>query len=294
METDARSTTFTLHHAPRSGYFPDLYLDLCQELYISGQDQDVGEWQSLQGTPLDETREILHTRFEYCMPPKMDQLQEEVQPNLPWAEAQFKERVAGEPLNPGKTYKDWPWYKGNVETHQTQEEKKFSHTYMERFWPRHAGDLKVYEETQDGVYPAPSKVGIRFEYGDLGNLLHMLLKRPNTRQAYLPIWFPEDLHAADVEQERVPCTLGYHFIRRNGKLDITYFIRSCDLFRHFKDDVYMACRLCQWVLEALQNEENRPAADQWTSVCPGSLLMDITSLHVFKGDLPKLKKEAQL
>lgn len=271
------------------GQFQNLWRDLVNELDVFGEDTNVGEWQARQGTPLDDTRELLHVNFMYKMPPGSVLLAQEVEPNLPWAENHFKERVGGEPLNPGKEYRNWPWFKGNVEEHQTQEEEKFSHTYMERMWPRDANPANEFGK-QYGT-----RHGIRFEYGDLNNLIHMLSVRPDTRQAYLPIWFPEDLHAADVENERVPCTLGYRFIRRGGRLDITYDIRSCDLFRHFRDDVYLACRLCQWVLDKLQNGPPSTGIGvrrQWEAISPGYLVMNITSLHVFKGDLPRLKKEA--
>lgn len=284
--TTVSSENFNFINPLCFAYFPTLWQVLTGELHTRGEDQNVGEWQAMQGTPLDETRELLHVNFRYRMPPTMKSLAAEVEPNLPWAENHFKERVGGEPLNPGREYRNWPWFRGNVEQHQTQDEEKFSHTYMERMWPRNAPAGEG-GRTQSKAVPG-TNYGIRFEYGDLSNLVSMLRERADTRQAYLPIWFPEDLHAADVEHERVPCTLGYRFIRRGGRLDITYDIRSCDLFRHFRDDVYLACRLCQWVLSNLQSQSNR----QWEAIQPGFLVMNITSLHVFKGDLPRLKKEA--
>jgi thymidylate synthase len=84
-----------------------------------------------------------------------------------------------------------------------------------------------------------------------------------------------------VHGERVPCSLGYHFLIRRGKLSCRYFIRSCDFVRHFNDDVYMTARLMQWV------------ADQLPGVECGKLLVWVGSLHCMKGDEAKIKMELQ-
>lgn len=66
-------------------------------------------------------------------------------------------------------------------------------------------------------------------------------------------------------------------------------IRSCDFVRHFQDDVYMAARLAQWVCAALPGgnwiDETPPVLDV------GSLTMHAMSMHIFKGDIPKLERE---
>src|SRR5690606_6346025 len=119
----------------------------------------------------------------------------------------------------------------------------FSHTYPERFWPKWAGVEDYGMKLRDFTHE-----GIRFLYGDYNDLIEVIKKDPTTRQAYLPIWFPEDLNAA-INGQRVPCTLGYHFIIRRGYLHINYFIRSCDIIRHFKNDIYLACRLVYDVIK---------------------------------------------
>ena len=72
-------------------------------------------------------------------------------------------------------------------------------------------------------------MGIRFSYGDFNDVLDLLEKEPFTRQAFLPIWFPEDTGCH--HGERVPCTIGYHFMRRGNFLSVVYMIRSCDYIR---------------------------------------------------------------
>lgn len=251
---------------------------------------DTGHWQAIKNVPQTKTLELRSVLLEYDIPRSIEQLQVEVTPNLPWAEDHFQERVAGLPLNPGDQYKNWPWYKGNVEKHQTVEEEKFSHTYMERYWPKWAGPN--YEEMKDSTSVAWEPMhGIRYKFGDLDDVVDLLAREPFTRQAYLPVWFPEDTGAH--HGERVPCSLGYHFMLREGKLHCFYPIRSCDFIRHFRDDVYLTCRLVQWVLSRLQDLANvsRGEENEWHYVVPGELSMFMHSLHIFEGDLPPMRKK---
>jgi thymidylate synthase len=126
--------------------------------------------------------------------------------------------------------------------------------------------------------------GIRFEYGDFGDVIDLMEREPFTRQAFLPIWFPED--TGTVHGERVPCTIGYHFMRRGDNIHIVYYIRSCDYIRHFRDDVYMACRKLMYVLDTLKERD----PERWDHVKPGYFAMHITSLHCFNSERGILKQ----
>jgi hypothetical protein len=226
----------------------------------------VGEWQAIrdENLPFMSTIEVEDITLDIAIPPTIEEWQETVKPNLPWAEEHFLERVSGVPLNPPPSHVRWPFAQKDNEAHT--QDTKFSHTYPERFFPLFAGN------------PAVAHKGIRFRYGDLTDLVDLLRRRNNTRQAYLPVWFPEDLAAAAMG-ERVPCSLGYHFLQRNGQLKIVYYIRSCDFYRHFRDDVYMAGRLCQWVAEA-------------TGFTPSHLVMYISSLHIFSAERGRIRADA--
>lgn len=244
--------------------FSDIIDDVTMKL-ARAPDVNVGEWQAISdGRPQEMTIELEDYSFGLYLPDSMEELQAEVQPNLPWAEEHFQERVSGVPHNPPPSHVRWPFAQASNSEHR--DEGKFSHTYPERFWPAFAG----------GSVSAIS--GIRYPYGDLGDLVALLRERPGTRQAYLPVWFPEDGYAASVH-ERVPCTLGYHFLIRNGKLKVTYYIRSCDFYRHFRDDVYMAGRLAQWVTNKV-------------GLIPGRLVMHISSLHIFSAERQKIQSES--
>ena len=200
--------------------------------------------------------EILNFSFAAQMPSTVEALVKDLEPDLPWAELHFAERVSGYPLNPAPSYMVWPYYKHD-ELWKVQGDK-FSHTYPERFW-------------------VPHLEGVRYTYGNLGDLLDLLERDPTTRQAFLPMWFPEDTGAA--HGERVPCTIGYHFQLRDNKLHMYYPMRSCDYRRHMKNDLYMATRMTQWLIEMLS--ERNPL---WKDVTPGTLQFNCYNLHIFEGE----------
>jgi hypothetical protein len=229
------------------------------------------KWQGIPSP--DDMFETMNTSFQAFVPHTLDKLREEIRPNLPWADDHFEERIDGHPLNPPPSNEWWPFNQKKNE--MFKKEKKFSHTYPERLWPKYTSD-------------DPNSVmrGIRYEYGDFGDVIDLLQREPYTRQAFLPMWFPED--TGSVHGERVPCTIGYHFMRRGDYLHMVYYIRSCDYLRHFRDDIYMACRKILWVLDTLKKRD----PEIWGRVTPGYYAMHITSLHCFnkeKGVL-KLKK----
>jgi hypothetical protein len=58
-----------------------------------------------------------------------------------------------------------------------------------------------------------------------------------------------------------------------------YTIRSCDLVRHYRDDVYMAVRLAQWILMELDKKD-----EDWKLIVPGNLHFHAYSLHYHRGD----------
>jgi hypothetical protein len=261
-----------------------------------GMDVDPGHWQgvSTEGRPDLMTRELLNMAFSCGIPHTIEDAAVSCEPNLPWAEAHFRERVSRVPSNPGVEYQNWPWWRGQVsattiaghEAHSpgmdSLQEPTFTHTYQERFWPKRANGVG-----RDNWRPLEDKFGIRYHYGDLDDVVELVRRHPNTRQATLPIFFPEDTGAR--HGGRVPCTLHYHFLLRHGRLNLWYPIRSCDAVRHFRDDLYMAVRLCQWVIEELRNGDNDyPEQALWEDTIPGNLYFSAYSFHVHKGDEHRL------
>lgn len=235
--------------------------------------EGVNDWQGNETTNQNNIMMVQRNVFlSMVIPPDVKTLEITIEPDLPWAEDHFQERISGEPTNPGETYKYWP-YHTNLDGDKKYLNEVFSHTYQERYWPK--------EANEDNKPLAPPIIGIRFQYGDLDDVINLLKNNPTTRQAYLPIWFPEDTWAAN-NQERVPCSLGYYFYIERGKLHCNYTIRSCDLFRHFRNDIYLTARLLQTIATKIDKE-------------PGNLNMIIYNLHLFKNDIyPFKQKEKKL
>ena len=252
-----------------------------------GEKVHTERWQSwdISKRPEAQMIEVMHPSLMFPMDTlSLKYYQEQLSPNLPWADDHFLERVCGYPLNPGVEWANWPWGK-HADSHRDQEQ--FNHNYMERYWPKFAAQIKTATKTTQDVSDGVMSMGIdkvkpikglRHEYGDLNDVINLLADEPQTRQAYMPIWFPEDTGV--VHSGRKPCTLGYHFIMRNNKLDIRYDIRSCDLFRHFRDDIYLTIRLVKYVLEKCR--EKNP--EVWNNIQLGNFVMHITSLHMFIND----------
>jgi thymidylate synthase len=208
----------------------------------------------------------------------LEEWQRQIKPNLPFADLAFEERVEGMPWNPGTAWQMWPW--ANKADEFRREGDRFSHSYAERYWPKEAG-LHTDLELRRDVLEDSNLEGVRYPYGDLQDLVNLLKNDPLTRQGYLPVWFPEDTGV--VHGERVPCTLGYHFLRRRDQLSVTYYIRSCDLYRHLRDDLYMTLRLLIWLKDQLEDPTLRL----------GTFTFNCINLHCFQGDYQKLKSEME-
>lgn len=243
-------------------------------------------WQGMKVSDRPEAQmmEMLHVNMEFKLRgvEVLTYFRGTIKPNLPWADNHFDERVCGYPINPGIEWANWPW--GVNAEKSLDKNGQFNHNYMERYWPRfaHLGRCRPTETVGDfqGFLPEHHYPmgGIRGDWGDLGGLVRSLANEPDTRQAYLPVWFPED--TGDAHTGRKPCTLGYHFIMRNEKLDVVYYLRSCDLAHHFRDDMYLTVRLLLWVLD----ECRKLNPEVWNTVTPGRMVVQISSLHMFIND----------
>jgi hypothetical protein len=238
----------------------------------------VERWQGVAANT--DTYELMNACFEVDLRgvEDLDHWRRDIEPNLPWADDHFLERVGGEPLNPGVQWANWPW----GQSAKNFKSDRFNISYMERFWPRYA------RRTPDGRLPktAPNHgprrfpdgdprphFGIAWQYGDLWDLVTFLAGEPHTRQAWIPLFFPEDTGKSD--NSRKMCSLGYQLMVRDNRLHMYYLLRSCDFRRHWPDDCYLAVRLLMWVLDRCR--ELRP--DFWRGVTPGTYAMHMTSLH---------------
>jgi len=243
--------------------FKEVMEDIRYSFQTNARRVCIGHWQGLGELPL---LELFNYSFVYKIPRTLSQLRKDIRPNLPWADDHFTERVSGIPYNPAPSFKWWPWWR--EESKVTQRDKdKFDFSYPERIW-------------------TPKLQGLMRPYGDINDILNLLEERPLTKQAYLPLFFPED--TGNVHRGRLMCSIGYHFICRQNQLHIFYTMRSCDLIRYFQDDVYLACRMLRWVLARLKVRKVNPF---WKGITLGNLIMHIFSLHIGIRELPKVSRE---
>lgn len=228
---------------------------LRKKLLEEGDVVETERWQG--GTDHPEFLEIIHADLVCPMEQMSSDASELLGANQPWADIHFKERVGGIPCNPPPSHSMWL-----KDTEKYLMDEAFSHSYPERMWQNNG------ERAAAGIY----KQGIRFNIGNLNDAVELLKKEPTTRQCYIPIWFPEDIVAANLG-ERVPCTFGWHFMLRKGKLHCSYHMRSCDVMRHLHNDLYFANRLCLWLIKEARLE-----------AVPGDIHFSSTSLHCFTVD----------
>lgn len=273
----------------RTYHFPEepsagTYLMLASDL-LETKPIQVGEWQAMDvsASDLHKTHEIEDVSLVWERIPQTAGGLYSMMPAIdgPWAAEHFEERVSGQPLNPAPSHERWPYAVGGNARHM--DGKQFDHTYPERFWPKYAG---LGNAPVPPVFDGNLHRGVRFNYGDLDSVVRLLVKSPLSRQAVLPVWFPEDTGAED--GQRVPCTIGYHFMQRGGRLTCRYYIRSCDIYRHLSNDVFFAAALTHWIC----NKVTEATTDTATPMRfrPGGLVMHISSLHAFVGDVPKIKQ----
>lgn len=156
--------------------------------------------------------------------------------SLQWAKADFLERVTNKPGNPGTAYK----YRGDI-WNEFLHDGTFSYTYGERL------------------------------DGKISSVVKLLSENENSRQGVIPIY---DSNIDDERRGgimRVPCSMYYHFIARNGKLDVIYNMRSCDFNTHLPYDLWHAAELRDFIASKL-------------GLQPGELIHQVSSLHAFYKD----------
>ena len=216
-----------------------------KDLRDNGEIATSKKWQAID-TP-DDLHEVINRYIQMDMPEGKEELARQCDSDMPWAENHFLERISRNPANPGYEYLNWPYYRPSEhnEKFRNEADAYFSHTYMERFWP-------------DKSLKGTGAMG--YNFGNFDDLVERLKDDPGSRQAFYAIWHPQDSNNDGV---RLPCTIGYHFLIRNGKLHMTYLIRSCDIFRHFKNDIYMTIRLAQYVRDEVNPELELGQLSMW-------------------------------
>lgn len=194
------------------------------------------------------TREI--QAFQFMI---LDCTDKDFMPNatVEWAKAEFNERIS-RTINPGEAWllrKD-VWEQFLVDKEEVNEEgdvkirKVFDYTYSERIYPQ------------------------------LQRVINELRERPQTRQAIISLHNSHlDCHV--MGKNRVPCSMYYQYMIRDGKLDVIYVMRSSDFATHFQNDIWLADELRNYIAKMI-------------GLKPGKFIMMVDSLHIYKKDWDEL------
>lgn len=193
----------------------------------------------IEGNPDYETTELQN--YSYTI---LNAKSSEI-PNVtqPWADAEFQERITkpvdGKFINPGEA-----WKLRNDVWNEFLHDGKFGYTYNELIWNN----------------------------DQFTKIVNRLKEDPDSRQLWISLWDPTRDPDLLGGVSRVPCSLGYAFQVREGKLNMHYVMRSCDFSTHFANDVYLAIKLLEYVAELTGYEV-------------GNFTHTIFSLHIYKKDL---------
>lgn len=196
----------------------------------------------IEGNPEYETTELQN----YCYT-ILDANSKDI-PNVtqPWADAEFIERITepkdGEFINPGEAWK----LRENV-WGEFFHNGKFGYSYNELIWNNN----------------------------QFTKIVERLKQDPDSRQLWISLWDPTRDPDLLGGVSRVPCSLGYGFQVREGKLNMHYIMRSCDFSTHFANDVYLAIKLLEYVAELTGYEV-------------GNFTHSIFSLHIYRKDLKEV------
>ena len=200
--------------------------------------------QHVEDDPDYQTIELVGYSYALTGFDDVDEILSYMEANAEWAEAEMNERLGittPESLNPGEA-----WHHDKQKWGQFIRDGVFAYSYAERW--RH----------------------------QLPYIIRELQSRPNTRQAVLTMY---DVHQDMLNwggRDRVPCSLTYHFLLRDGKLDLIYGQRSCDFMKFFATDVWITVGLLKHVAELIGVE-------------PGRFIHNLNSLHAFARDLRERK-----
>ena len=180
---------------------------------------------------------------------------------MDFIEAEVDDRTSGVSMNPGNAFK----MRRNVwDEFLRPETGTFHYTYAERFAPQYervVRELLERPDTRQAIITIHSNIQP-----------DRYAKRPGTNAVCSPSVDMASMGGAG----RVPCSMYYQFLLRNGRLDMVYAMRSCDLLCHFPVDVVVALMIRARIAERI-----------------GATIGDFTyfagSLHAYKIDMDKRK-----
>ena len=230
--------------------FKEMYSETQRNLQEFGLDR-VGKSSQNQIREF-KLKEIYGETFTIKSHDDMYELLDEVLPGArEWVEAEFKERISPEYLNPGEAYKlrseIWDEYLNDGE------EGKFAYTYNER----------IRTQLQDTI--------------------EVLKNDHGTRQGVITIYNGETDSKRRGGHNRVPCSMHYQFFivpeedistgEVKNKLLTIYSMRSNDFGKFFVTDLIFAVKLAEYIAEQISDENEK--------IEIGDLIYQGGSLHYY-------------
>lgn len=243
-------------------YFKEAFPELKRELSEMGTDiapQTVQD-KIVANNPDYATKELQNYVYTVTNPDPSH-----LTPFQPWADAEWEERKAGiegKPVNPGQAWKMRQEAQGDLITWSDYLEVDGIPAHGEK------GKMRAAELADSGRAAFAYSYGDRFDIGSQVLEIIQRLKEDNqSRQLYISLWDPH-VDPQRLGYRRVPCSLGWHLMYRGGKLNITYFMRSCEFATHFQNDIYLTLKLQRYIAEKSGLE-------------PGMFVHWISSFHIY-------------
>lgn len=238
--------------------FPEAFSEVKRDLAEMGTNVRTASVQDKQLADTDQYDTVELMNYVYTVTdPKFSDLR----PVQPWADAEWKERKSGAqgvPCNPGNAWQLRSEEEGDNITWEDYLEIDGKPRATHADAVAHRGEVTRLFETN------PDRIGFSYAYPErlsrsmqVEQVINALKKDPMTRQAYVAMWNPED--SLNLGYRRVPCSLGWHFLHRGGKLHMTYFMRSCEFSTHFQNDIYLAMRLQEHIAKSAGMERGHYA-----------------------------------
>jgi len=177
---------------------------------------------------------------------------------LTYVLSEFRDRTSGKALNPGNSYKC-----REVLWTEFMHDGKFSYTYSERMEPQLeyiTNQLKINPETRQAIINIHTNICPEVDR-----------TIPDTAQDVNHVCLSADLYHTG-GKARIPCSMYYQIMIREGRVDLIYTMRSCDLLIHFPIDISLALCLLDYFADILKLKH-------------GTFTYFTGSLHAYKKDM---------
>lgn len=152
-----------------------------------------------------------------------------------YMQLEFQDRVCNVAQNPGNSWKarEQVW-------NEFMHDGKFAYTYSERMTPqlmRILAELREHPDTRQAIINIHSNIRSCCE----------------DSASVSPARICPDADLMNMGgHARIPCSMYYQLMIREGKLDLIYTMRSCDFLVHFPVDIMLALRIQEWAARQLE------------------------------------------